>query len=105
VCWCSEEKKKVKILPGGKVKPKEPNQIIISRTQRAKRKYITTVVGTHTNTHTHPLSFLLPLLIFICKFFNLYESNKSQMMLFSLKNKIQFHYLFVSFNFQMFEFV
>jgi hypothetical protein len=42
----------VKILPGGKVKPKESNQIIISRTQRAKRKYITTVVG----THTHPLS-------------------------------------------------
>jgi density-regulated protein DRP1 len=40
-----EEAKNVKILPGGKIKPKESNQILISRSQRAKRKYITTVVG------------------------------------------------------------
>lgn len=34
-----------KILPGGKVKKKEENHILISMTARQKRKYVTTVTG------------------------------------------------------------
>lgn len=35
----------VKILPGGKVKKKEAAAITITRTQRNKRKFVTTVAG------------------------------------------------------------
>eukprot|EP00026_Physarum_polycephalum_P011947 Phypoly_transcript_12198.p1 GENE.Phypoly_transcript_12198~~Phypoly_transcript_12198.p1 ORF type:complete len:194 (+),score=35.93 Phypoly_transcript_12198:49-582(+) len=41
----TEPKEEVKLLPGGKIKKKEVPNVYISRTNRNKRKYVTTVTG------------------------------------------------------------